>query len=124
MEALYTLADLDVSIWDYSTGQELDLDSLEGEMSAFMKTRFAQQYRDQVRKHTRDSHRRKAEQGFVTGGRVFGYDNHRQAKGETIRVINETEASVIRDIFTRYAAGDGAYTIAGALNRMGALSPR
>ncbi len=124
MEALYTLADLDVSIWDYSTGLELDLDSLEGEMSAFMKTRFAQQYRDQVRKHTRDSHRRKAEQGFVTGGKVFGYDNHRRTKGETIRVINETEASVIRDIFARYATGNGAYSIAGALNRMGAPSPR
>ena len=113
-----------MSIWDYSTGQELDLYSLEGEMSAFMKTRFAQQYRDQVRKHTRDSHRRKAEQGCVTGGKVFGYDNHRQAKGETIRVINETEASVVRDIYARFAAGGGAHTIAAALNRMGAPSPR
>ena len=60
MEALYTLADLGVSILDYSTGQALDLDSLEGEVMVFMKTRFAQQYRDAVRKHTRDSHRRKA----------------------------------------------------------------
>jgi DNA invertase Pin-like site-specific DNA recombinase len=124
MEALYTLTDLNVSIWDFSTGQELDLDSFEGETMTFMKTRFAQQYRDQVRKHTRDSHRRKAEQGFVTGGRVFGYDNHRQAKGETIRDIKEVEAAVVRDIFSRYAAGDGAFTIAAALNRVGAPSPR
>ena len=30
----------------------------------------------------------------------------------------------MRDIFSRYAAGDGAFTIAAALNRVGAPSPR
>ena len=61
MLALNTLADLGVTIWDYSTGQAVDLDSFEGEMMTFMKARFAQQYRDQVRKHTRDAMRQKAE---------------------------------------------------------------
>jgi DNA invertase Pin-like site-specific DNA recombinase len=81
MLALNTLADLGVTIWDYSTGQAVDLDSFEGEMMTFMKARFAQQYRDQVRKHTRDAMRQKAEHGYVTGGKVFGYDNVREAKG-------------------------------------------
>ena len=63
------------------TGQQVDLDSFEGEMMTFMKARFAQQYRDQVRKHTRDAMRQKAEQGFVTGGKVFGYDNLRDREG-------------------------------------------
>jgi DNA invertase Pin-like site-specific DNA recombinase len=49
-------------------------------MMTFMKARFAQQFRDQVRKHTRDAMRQKAEQGFVTGGIVFGYDNSRSAR--------------------------------------------
>ena len=102
----------------------MDLDSFEGRLSTILKSEFAQQYRDQVRKHTRDSHRRKAEQGFVTGGRVFGYDNKQVTKGQTIRVINETEAAVVRDIFARYATGDGAYSIAAALNRVGVPSPR
>ena len=124
MVALNHLADLGVTVWDFSTGVRVDLDSFEGRLSATLKAEFAQQYRDQVRKHTRDSHRRKAEQGLVTGGKVFGYDNHRRAKGETIRVINETEAVVIRDICARYAGGDGAYTIAEALNHTGAPSPR
>jgi site-specific DNA recombinase len=124
MDALNTLADLGISIWDYSTGQALDLNSFEGETMTFMKARFAQQYRDQVRKHTRDSHRRKAQQGLVTGGKVFGYDNHRVTKGQTIRVQNEAEAAVVRDIYTRAAAGEGAWTIAEALNRTGAPSPR
>jgi site-specific DNA recombinase len=83
MEAFHKLADLGISIWDYSTGQEVDLVSFEGETMTFMKARFAQQYRDQVRKHVRDSHRRKAQQGLVTGGKVFGYDNRQLAKGQT-----------------------------------------
>ena len=124
MDAFDELADLGVSIWDYSTGQELDLDSFEGETMTFMKARFAQQYRDQVRKHTRDSHRRKAKQGLVTGGKVFGYDNRPRAEGGKIRVRNENEASVVRDIYTRFAAGQGAYTIAEALNHIAAPSPR
>jgi site-specific DNA recombinase len=124
MVALNHLADLGVTVWDFSTGVRVDLDSFEGRLSATLKAEFAQQYRDQVRKHTRDSHRRKAEQGLVTGGRVFGYHNVRRAKGETIRVINKTEAEVIRGIFARYAAGEGAFTIADALNRTGAPSPR
>ena len=124
MEALYSLTDLDVSIWDYSTGQEVDLDSFEGRLTATLRTEFAQQYRDQVRKHTRESHRRKAEQGFVTGGRVFGYDNKRVTKGQTKRVVNPVEADVVQRIYSDYAAGGGAYTIAEKLNRIGAPSPR
>jgi len=124
MLALNTLADLNVTIWDYSTGQAVDLDTFEGEIMTFMKARFAQQYRDQVRKHTRDAMRRKAEQGYVTGGKVFGYDNVRVAKGQTTREPNEAEAAVVRDIYTRFATGEGLRTIALALNRQGALSPR
>ena len=124
MVELHRLADLGVSVWDFSTGQRVDLDSFEGRVTASLKAEFAQQYREQVRKHTQDSHRRKAEQGFVTGGKVFGYDNKRVTKGQTIRVVNEPEAAVVRDIFVRYAAGAGAYTIAEVLNRVGAPSPR
>ena len=43
--------------------------------------------------------RRKAEQGFVTGGKLFGYDNVRVGKGQTTRVVNEAEAAVIREIY-------------------------
>jgi site-specific DNA recombinase len=124
MVALNTLADLGVSIWDYSTGLAVDLDSFEGEMMTFMKARFAQQYRDQVRKHTTSAMRQKAEQGLVTGGKVFGYDNVRLAKGQTTRTVNTAEAAVVRDIYTRYADGAGLRTIALGLNRTKALSPR
>ena len=124
MQALNTLADLGVTIWDYSTGHAVDLDSFEGEMMTFMRARFAQQYRDQVRKHTRDAMRQKAEQGYVTGGKVFGYDNVRVAKGQTTRVISEAEAAVVRDIYARFANGQGLRSIALVLNSSRAPSPR
>ena len=68
--------------------------------------------------------RQKAEAGYVTGGKVFGYDNVRVAKGQTSRVINEAEAAVVRDIYTRFANGEGLRTIALGLNGAGAFSPR
>ena len=77
-----------------------------------------------MRKHTRDAMRQKAEQGYVTGGKMFGYDNVRIAKGAATRVPNEAEAAVVRDIYTRFADGDGLRTIAAALNRSGCASPR
>lgn len=124
MLALNTLTDLGVTIWDYSTGQQVDLDTFEGEMMTFMKARFAQQEREQGRKRTRDAMRQKAEAGYVTGGKLFGYDNLRVGKGQTERRINEAQASVVRDIYERFAQGDGLRTIALALNTSGRLSPR
>jgi Resolvase, N terminal domain len=64
MLALNTLADLGISIWDYSTGQAVDLDTFEGEISTFLRARFAQSYRDSVRKHTKAAMRAKAQAGF------------------------------------------------------------
>jgi site-specific DNA recombinase len=123
MVALHKLRELGVSVWDFSTGQCIDLKSLGGRLTTILRAEFAQEYRDSVRKHVRAAHRSKAQQGYVTGGLVFGYDNH-GPKGQKIRVINEVEAAVVRDIFVRYAAGDGAYTIAEMLNRTCAPSPR
>ena len=124
MEALNVLAEAGVEVYDYSTGIAVDLDSFEGETMTFMKTRFAQQYRDQIRKATKAAMRRKAEMGHATGNRIFGYDNLRIAKGHVELRINEHEAQVIRDIYARAAAGEGARTIAAVLNRKGVAKPR
>ena len=42
---------------------------------------------------------RKAERGYVTGGRVFGYDNVRTASGHVEREVNAGEAAVVHRIF-------------------------
>jgi DNA invertase Pin-like site-specific DNA recombinase len=124
MEALYALSEAGVDVYDFSTGQKVDLDSFEGEFITNFKTGMAQQFREQIRKHTKAAMRRKAEQGWATSGKVFGYDNVRIGKGHAERRVNEQEALVVRDIYTRFAMGEGARTIAGALNRAGVPKPR
>ena len=124
MVALNTLADLGVAVYDYSTGQAIDLDSFEGEMTVSMHALVAQYHRDQVRKHTTDAMIRKAKAGHVTGGRVFGYDNNRVSKNQVERRVNEKEAEVVRQIYERCAAGEGARSIARALNVAKVPAPR
>ena len=53
-----------------------------------------------------DAMRRKAAAGRLTGGRVFGYDNHEvlDGKGDRSHVerrINEAQAAVVRRIFVQ-----------------------
>jgi hypothetical protein len=95
-----------------------------GEITATLKAEVAEEFRQKIRKHTRDAMRRKALQGYATGNRIFGYDNVRQSEGHTVLRINQREAEVIRQIYSRSAAGDGARTIAAALNRGGVPKPR
>ena len=124
MVSLNALADLGVSVWDFSTGIRVDLDSFEGRISTSLKAEFAQQFRDQARKHTRTAMLKKAQAGFVCGGKTFGYDNKRVSKGQVKHVINDAEAAIVVEIHTRYADGAGVRSIADILNRKHALSPR
>ncbi len=70
----------------------------------------------------------KAREGFNAGGRCYGYDNKGVFQGErrihVAYVINDAQAEVVRDIFTRYAAGDGLRTIVKSLNARRVPSPR
>ena len=68
--------------------------------------------------------RRKALAGQVTGSRGFGYDNVCTANGPVVRMIDETEAAVVRRIFELYAEGVGQSRIAKRLNEEGAVAPR
>ncbi|HXG69760.1 MAG TPA: recombinase family protein [Gemmatimonadaceae bacterium] len=124
MVALNALADLGVTVWDFSTGKAVDLDTFAGRITTTLHAEFAQQYREDIRKKTREAMHYKAAQGYVTGSKVFGYDNVRIGKGHVERRINDGEATVVRDIYERFAEGSGARSIAGALNRAGVPSPR
>src|SRR6187455_1933012 len=66
----------------------------------------------------------KAQDGFALGGKTFGYDNHRISKGHAEHRINEDEAVVVREIYTRFADGEGLRSIALALNARGIPAPR
>src|SRR5262249_15886671 len=72
---------------------------------------------------TRDALKRRAEQGYVTGGKCYGYVNVREGSFVK-RVIDPDEAAVVRRIFEMYASGGGMVTIAHQLNEEGVRPPR
>jgi site-specific DNA recombinase len=90
--------------------------------------------RERARQRTYDAMRRKAAQGYVTGGRVFGYRNRdvtagtdvhgRPLRSHVVREIHAGEADVVRRIFTLCADGYGLKRIARQLNEDGVPSPR
>jgi DNA invertase Pin-like site-specific DNA recombinase len=95
-----------------------------GEIMTVVHSLAASFERRRARQRTYDALRRRAEAGAVTGGRVFGYLNHRNGDGYVHRAIHEPEADVVRRIFTMYAEGAGLTRIAKRLNAERVPAPR
>ena len=113
-----------VRVFFYLEDRERTLDTPTDKIMLSL-TAFADELeREKARQRTYDAMRRKAAAGHVCGGRVFGYDNVRTPGGPVTRVINEAQATVVRDIFTLYSRGQGLRQIAHQLNEAGARCPR
>jgi len=78
--------------------------------------------RELARTRTRETMRRKAQEGHVAGGTVFGYRNVRD-NSHVSRVVNEQEAAAVRRIFELCANGLGYLKIRQVLNAEGAPAP-
>ncbi len=124
----YALDDINshgVRVFFYLTDEEVKFDSA---MDRFMLNALslaAELEREKASQRSRDALLRKAEKGYCTGGRVFGYENvpvyYPNSKGEKVKShteyrINGREADTVRRIFQMYAAGYGHTTIAKTLN--------
>ncbi len=120
---LKRIARAGVEIWFYQEGTPFEYGNFAANITGLVQAEMNAEYRRQISKWTRDALERKARAGFVTGGRVFGYDNVR-VDGHTERRINESEGAVVRRIYELYAAGQGLSTIAHTLNNDGAACPR
>jgi len=119
---LHDLRDAGIAVWYYATGEALRLDSPIDEFISNAKNFGNAWYRHQVRMKTREAMRAKAANGYVAGGKVYGYTNVREGSHVTRRV-NEAEAAVVCRIFELAANGLGLLRIAKTLNDAGALSP-
>jgi DNA invertase Pin-like site-specific DNA recombinase len=119
-----TIAQAGIEIWFYSDGTRFEYGTLATNVTAFMKSEVAADFRRMIAAKTYEAMLAKAKAGLVTGGRVFGYDNERISKGKARHQINQAEAAVVKRIFEHYAAGKGLRGIAHLLNDQGALSPR
>src|SRR5215472_9691644 len=122
--AVMRIEEAGVEIRSYLSDAPISLADETSEIHTIFNSLAASFERRRARQRTYDALRRRAEAGAVTGGRVFGYRNERNGTGYVHRVIDETEAAIVRRIFTLYAEGDGLTRIAKQLNRDGIPAPR
>jgi len=122
--AVLQIEEAGIEIRSYLTDTPITLGDESGEIMTVVHSLTASFERRRARQRTYDALRRRAEAGAVTGGRVFGYTNHRKGNGYVHRVIHEPEATTVRRIFTMYSEGAGLTKIAKALNAERIPSPR
>ena len=123
LDVIQQLTEHGVRLFSYLDDRELTIDDELGEMNAFMQTLAATMERRKHSQRAVDTSVRKAKSGHVTGGRTFGYNNVRH-NGHVDRTINEREAAAVRQVFTRFANGEGLKRIAAALNEAHVTPPR
>lgn len=83
-------------------------------------------FRQEIGRRTREGQVGLAEKGHVAGGRTYGYRNVKRREGKrevTERVIEQTEAKIVRRIYKLRAEGHSALAIARALNADDIPSP-
>ena len=119
---LLQIVEASVRVFFYSTGQELTLDTPINKFMLSAQGFAAEDYRHQIRIKTRDRLRNKAENGYVAGGKVLGYNNVRVGSHVT-REIDPEQADIVRRIFQLCAEGKGLKRIAKALNGEGVENP-
>jgi len=112
----------DVRLFTYGDRREITLDSALDKFSLNALNFVAEMERELSRTRTREAMRSKASRGHVAGGKVYGYRNVRHAD-HVERVIEPTEAAVVRRIFTDVSAGRGFARIAQRLNAEGVACP-
>src|SRR5499425_3089118 len=122
--AVMRIEEAGVEIRSYLSDAPISLADETSEIHTIFNSLAASVERRRARQRTYDALRRRAEAGAVTGGRVFGYRNERNGSGYVHRVIDETEAAIVRRIFALYAEGDGIGRIAKRLNADGIPAPR
>src|SRR5262245_11413672 len=127
------ILDADVRIFYYLDGQERTLDSATDKVLLSVTGFAAEMERERAQQRTYDAMLRLARGGYVTGGKVYGYDNVRAGipgmgsathRPTAARVINPGQAAVVRQIFGRSAKGWGITRIAKHLNHAGVPPPR
>lgn len=127
--ALKQIMDAGVRVFFYLEDRERTLDNAMDKVMLSLANFSSEMERERAKQRTYDAMLRKAKAGHVTGGKVFGYDNHEvlSAEGHRLhvrRVVNPKEAELVRQIFDMSAGGLGITRIAKQLNKEGIPAPR
>ncbi|MDI1437471.1 recombinase family protein [Polyangium sorediatum] len=117
-----------VRLFYYYTGEEVTLDGAVDKFMIAARSFAAELEREKTSQRTHEHLLTKARRGLVVGGRVYGYDNAEVLNGEQrVRVeykINEEQAAIVRELFKRYADGEGLRSIVKDLNARRIPPPR
>src|SRR5262245_19738033 len=125
--ALQQITDAGVHVWFYLNDHERKLDTAMDKIMGSLAGFAAEMEREKASQRTHDAMLRKAKALYVTGNKVYGYDNipvcreERNADGpqtrqHVVRRINPDQARTVVYIFEVYAAGFGICRIAKGLN--------
>jgi site-specific DNA recombinase len=127
------ILDAGVRIFYYLDDRERTLDSATEKVLLSLAGFASEMERERGQQRTHDALLRLARGGYVTGGKVYGYDNVRTSTPGTgggahrppaRRVINPAQGVVVRRMFQWSAEGWGITRIAKQLNREGISPPR
>lgn len=121
------ITDSGARIFYYFTAKEVCWDDATSRFTANIMNLVAELEREKITQRVRENLKFKAQRGFNTGGRVYGYDNERTTDHGAPRTeyrINAAQAAVVQEIFTLFADGSGLVAIAKALNDRREPSPR
>jgi site-specific DNA recombinase len=121
------LVESGTEVWNYYEGTRAEADSITARLLLIVRAFAEELEREKIAGRTRERLERGARAGHVVGGSVYGYDNVPVMDGaRRVRVeyaINEREAAVVREVFRRYADGEGLRPIAADLNARRVPSP-
>ncbi|WP_437994738.1 recombinase family protein [Sorangium sp. So ce185] len=122
------LLDAGVRLFYYFTDEEVKIDGAFDKLVINVRNFASELEREKISQRTHEHLLTKARRGLNVGGRVYGYDNIEVKDGEQrVRVeyrVNEEQAKIVREIFRRYADGEGLRTLAKDLNARGVEPPK
>jgi site-specific DNA recombinase len=131
IETSYTfkqVIDSGVRIFFYLTDQERKLDNAMDKVMLSLTNCAAEMEREKASQRTYDAMFRKAKALYVTGNKVYGYDNvpvygealdasGQKKRQHVVRQINSAQAKTVVRIFELFASGFGLARIAKDLNQ-------
>jgi len=132
---LKRIVDAGVRIFYYLSDREARLTDATSSFVESVRLYAAEMEREKASERTHDAMLRKAKNGHVLGGKVYGYNNipvmtndlcpdGKPKRSHVERHINENEVMIVRRIFQLYGSGIGLTTLAKTLNRDRVPPPR
>jgi site-specific DNA recombinase len=122
------LVDAGIRLFYHFRDEEVLMDGPNDRVMCALRNYASELERLKISERTREHLENKARRGLVVGGKIYGYDNVGVFEGDRrVRVeykVNPEQAAIIKEVFTRYAAGESLKAIAKDLNARGVPSPR